>query len=73
MEISKSAFRPIPMAYPAINIEKEFAKIADLIFERITENARRAQTLTILRDKLLPRLISGQLKLQNCNRGVGEV
>jgi len=33
------------------------------IIERLTENAVQAQTLSTLRDTLLPRLISGQLRL----------
>ena len=33
------------------------------ILQRMTENALQAQTLTALRDTLLPRLISGQLRL----------
>jgi len=31
--------------------------------ERIRENLKQAQTLATLRDTLLPRLISGQLRL----------
>jgi type I restriction enzyme S subunit len=31
--------------------------------ERIKENLTQAQTLAVLRDTLLPRLISGQLRL----------
>lgn len=40
-----------------------FADIASPIFERVYANRLKAQTLTQLRDTLLPRLISGQLRL----------
>ena len=33
------------------------------MFEQITENVLQAQTLAQLRDTLLPKLISGQLRL----------
>ena len=40
-----------------------FGSIAKPIFERIGHNRSKAQTLAALRDTLLPRLISGQLRL----------
>ena len=63
MEISKSAFRTIPMIYPSSNVLNAFTEITSPLFERITENERQAQTLATLRDILLPRLISGRLRL----------
>jgi type I restriction enzyme S subunit len=63
MEISKSAFRPIPALVPSSEVLNAFAEIADPLFKRLVENERQAQTLTQLRDTLLPRLISGQLRL----------
>jgi len=63
MEISKKAFRPIPALVPTVEVLDAFANIAEPLFERLIENERQAQTLTQLRDALLPRLISGQLRL----------
>lgn len=63
MEISKKAFRPIPVLVPTVEVLDAFANIANPLFERLIENERQAQTLTQLRDTLLPRLISGQLRL----------
>jgi len=63
MEISKKAFRPIPVLVPTAEVLDAFANIADPLFERLIENERQAQTLAQLRDTLLPRLISGQLRL----------
>lgn len=63
MEISKKAFRPIPALVPIADVLDAFANIAEPLFERLIENERQAQTLTQLRDTLLPRLISGQLRL----------
>jgi type I restriction enzyme S subunit len=37
--------------------------VAEPLFNRLIENERQAQILTTLRDTLLPRLISGQLRL----------
>lgn len=63
MEISKKAFRPIPALVPSAAVLEAFADIADPLFERLVKNERQAQTLTQLRDTLVPRLISGQLRL----------
>jgi len=63
MEVSKKAFRPIPALVPSAAVLEAFADIADPLFERLVKNERQAQTLTQLRDTLLPRLISGQLRL----------
>jgi len=63
MEISKKAFRPIPALVPTVEVLDAFANIADPLFNRLIENERQAQSLTQLRDTLLPRLISGQLRL----------
>ena len=63
MEISKKAFRPIPILVPSPFVVDVFAEVVGALFERLIENEKQAQTLTTLRDTLLPRLISGQLRL----------
>jgi type I restriction enzyme S subunit len=63
MEISKKAFRPIPALVPLPEIVQEFVEVAGALFERLIENEKQTQTLATLRDTLLPRLISGQLRL----------
>ncbi|MGH8436053.1 MAG: restriction endonuclease subunit S [Pseudomonas sp.] len=73
MEISKKAFRPIPALVPSTDVLGAFANIADPLFERLIENEQQAQTLTQLRDTLLPRLISGQLRLPEAQAEVDHV
>lgn len=68
MEISKKAFRPIPALVPPEPVVSAFENTASPLFARIVENERQAQTLAQLRDTLLPRLLSGQLRLAE---GVG--
>jgi type I restriction enzyme S subunit len=48
---------------PTETVLSAFATIAEVIYETIRENAGQAQTLATLRDTLLPRLISGALRL----------
>ena len=63
MEISKKAFRPIPILVPPAPVINSFVVIAGSLFARLVEKEKQAQTLATLRDTLLPRLISGQLRL----------
>lgn len=73
MEISKKAFRPIPALVPSLDVLDRFAETVEPLFERLTVNERQAQTLTQLRDTLLPRLISGQLRLPEAENLIKEV
>ncbi len=63
MEISKKAFRPIPLVVPSAPIVDAFQDVAKALFDRLVKNAEQTQTLATLRDTLLPRLISGRLRL----------
>ena len=51
------------VAYAPSNVLQGFDELVCAIRQRIFRNAKQAQTLTTLRDTLLPRLISGQLRL----------
>lgn len=68
MEISKKAFRPLPALVPSTEVIVEFMRIAEPLFARLVENQKQAQTLATLRDTLLPRLISGQLRLPDAEQ-----
>ncbi|MDD5298202.1 MAG: restriction endonuclease subunit S [Rhodocyclaceae bacterium] len=73
MEISKKAFRPIPVVVPPHPILEAFVNVASALFDRLTENEKQALTLSTLRDTLLPRLISGQLRLPEAETNLKEV
>ncbi len=72
MEISKKAFRPIPALVPEGSVIDAFVAVAAPLFDRLVENERQAQTLSTLRDTLLPRLISGQLRLPLVEEAIAE-
>jgi type I restriction enzyme S subunit len=48
---------------PPPTVVEAFTDVASILFDRLIENEKQAQTLATLRDTLLPRLISGQLRL----------
>jgi len=63
MEISKSAFRPIRLVVPPPQVITEFDSICKPMLDRIAENEKKRRHLGGIRDTLLPRLISGKLRL----------
>lgn len=64
-EISKSAFKTINLVIPSKNIVDEFTRLAHQHFEKVVSNTRQIAALTNLRDTLLPKLISGELSLED--------
>lgn len=61
--ITTSTFAKSIVVHAPEELLARFESIARPLFERIEESTSRAQTLSALRDALLPRLISGQLRL----------
>lgn len=48
---------------PTADVAREFEAAVNPIFQKVFANREQVQTLSILRDTLVPRLISGQLRL----------
>ncbi|MEN9453302.1 MAG: hypothetical protein RLZZ369_2361, partial [Pseudomonadota bacterium] len=61
--VSNGDIAALKMALPPNNLIGQFVEVCAPIFLRLSELSSQAQTLTDLRDSLLPRLISGQLRL----------
>jgi type I restriction enzyme S subunit len=62
-EISKSTFREMEIRIPSIEKLKMFDKEAGPIFQKIKSNSIQIRTLTQLRDSLLPKLMSGEVRV----------
>ncbi|KKO45748.1 hypothetical protein WG68_08500 [Arsukibacterium ikkense] len=73
MEISKKAFRPIEIILPPSTVVDAFMATAETLFDRLVENEKQIRSLSDLRDTLLPRLISGQLRLPEAEAALAEV
>jgi type I restriction enzyme S subunit len=63
LEISKSNFRSIPVVTPSTIVMRAFSRQIEPLHQRIVENERESRTLLACRDALLPKLISGELKV----------
>lgn len=69
-EISKSAFRPIPVLVPSTELLVAFQAQAETLFDRLSQNVKQSKALAKLRDLLLPRLLSGELRVPDAEREV---
>ncbi|MQT37416.1 hypothetical protein CJF40_19515 [Pseudomonas lundensis] len=61
--LNRNHIHGLKYVLPPLELVQAYEDIARAIHLRVLENNRQVQTLTQLRDTLLPRLISGQLRL----------
>lgn len=59
--ITQETFAGVSLCYPATEVIQAFEQLVEPLLMRIRENLIQANSLTSLRNSLLPRLISGQL------------
>ncbi len=63
LEISKANFRPLPVVTPPQPVLRAFDALAQPMHARMVACERESMTLAALRDALLPKLISGELRV----------
>ncbi len=66
--ISWKDFKEFCFALPNEELRKYFSKITKPIVEKIIYNIEEQEILEKMRDKILPKLISGELKISNVNK-----
>jgi len=64
LEINKTSFRSIRIILPPKSVIKKFDEIADLIYEKIFQNELETKRLAEVRDYLLPKLMSGKIRVE---------
>jgi type I restriction enzyme, S subunit len=72
LEISKVNFRPISLVVPTAPVMDAFDEYVRHLYKRIVQNEHEARTLASLRDALLPKLISGEVRVRDAERFVAE-
>lgn len=70
-EISKSNFRPLRVVVPSDPVLTGFTSLANSLYRQMAENERESCSLVQLRDTLLPKLISGELRVPDAEKIVG--
>jgi type I restriction enzyme S subunit len=59
-----TSLKAIPIVVPPMAISERFDEIVQPLFLQREQNARQSRTVAALRDTLLPRLLSGELRVQ---------
>ncbi len=66
MEISKRNFRPLPVVVSTAQVTQAFVDLAHPLLSKIEINLRNSHTLSETRKLLLPRLMSGEVRIDMC-------
>jgi type I restriction enzyme S subunit len=69
-EINKKNFRPMLALMPTDGTLAAFEQQMSAIYDKITANLQQSHVLAATRDALLPRLISGELRVSDAERVV---
>lgn len=72
-EISKSNFRDIDILVPSSKLVERYSAAVKSIYDKVTVNEKQSNTLAKLRDTLLPKLMSGELRIADAEKLVAEI
>jgi len=72
-EISKRNFRPIQVVIPHERILKAYVHQVEPLHQQVVLNLQELNTLASLRDTLLSKLISGELRVPDCEKLMGDM
>jgi type I restriction enzyme, S subunit len=69
--VTKGQLETVPILVPPDALLRRFDELTDPLFRRIDSNRRESRTLAALRDTLLPKLMSGELRVRDAEKLVG--
>jgi type I restriction enzyme S subunit len=70
-KLSQGNMKAIPMVQPPPEVNAAFRQTAEPLFTKLRANHDENGVLAALRDALLPKLISGELRVPDAERIVG--
>ena len=70
---SREDFYSLPVLYPPFEVQQAFVQLLKPCWARREQNNNATRTLAALRDTLLPKLISGELRVRGAERFIAEV
>ena len=60
----RPSFVALDFVIPPVELAQEFSKIAERILNKILWNKEQIQSLSATRDQLLPKLMSGEVRVE---------
>ncbi|NPV81517.1 MAG: restriction endonuclease subunit S [Firmicutes bacterium] len=70
-KLNQQNMKAIPFLLPSMSVCNIFSQHMALAFERLRVSTDHAKTLAAIRDTLLPKLISGELRVKNIEKFLG--
>lgn len=70
--ITRQTFESVHLPAPGSKIANQFELATSVLFERIRGNVAESRTLAATRDFLLPKLMSGEVRVRDAEKLVGE-
>ena len=70
--VSASSLADFPVVCPPVNITREFGTVAKAALAKMKSNDEESASLAALRDALIPKLMSGELRVRDAEKQVGE-
>jgi type I restriction enzyme S subunit len=70
--INQVGARQLPLLRPANHVVQAFDRVIAPMTDALFQGCRESCTLAALRDTLLPKLISGELRIRDVERMVGD-
>lgn len=70
--VTKGHIESVPLVTPSPSVLELFARVTRPLFLRISNGTSQSRTLAVLRDTLLPKLISGQLRVKEAAEQISE-
>lgn len=67
-EISRASFRPIPVLVPDEGVLRAYEALVGPLHERVVENVRESRSLAVVRDTLLPKLLSLEVRVREAEK-----
>jgi type I restriction enzyme S subunit len=71
--ITRDTFKTLPVAFCGEDLTVEFHNKVKPFFDKVLENSLQAKTLKKLRDTLLPKLLSGEIRIPDAEKLIAEV
>lgn len=65
--ITRDTFKVVDTVTPAVSVKLAFENAIQPLMERVLLNVKESRTLAAIRDTLLPKLISGEIRVRDAN------
>jgi type I restriction enzyme S subunit len=70
--ITRQTFEAISLFAPGSELADQFEMVSGPLFDRILTNVQESHTLSVIRNLLLPKLVSGEVRIKDAEKLIGK-